>query len=477
MWGTALGIGPTALLMLAQFLYPFTPVFYGLYFVLVVPLAYAYVILQRRLVHLDLIINRTVVTFIVVLLTFAIATLPLILFAATFDLPADLVPLGGALATLAALLYPGLYRSVQRRVNRVLYGSFYDFATVTSDFARRLAQVTDRETLVSFMTQELPRQMGIRQAALLLAEEGELRLQDGDEPCALNGDDALCQALLAARRPLFAQHVGAPLASGRFAWAQLFAPLVFEEQLRGALVLGARTSGDVYSDQDVQILTTVAQQAALAYANVQLVEALRGLNRQLVYADEAHRKTVARDLHDTVLQQLFFIKQGLFRDQEHSQAVTLLEDAIQTLRSAIRNERPPLLDQGLQLALQGLVEETRQIVGAAPAIVWRNDAAGPLGFGDEQATALYRIAQEALANAIKHAGARTVTLTLESVGEAIRLCIADDGAGMPAAAAGAPGLHYGLVGIRERAAMIHAQLHVASTPGGGTRITVEVGTR
>ncbi len=159
-------------------------------------------------------------------------------------------------------------------------------------------------------------------------------------------DDELCRVLLDGRVPLRAPHLWgllSPVAQAhwqRFDWAQLFVPLIFENQFDGVLILGSRTTGDVYSDQDIQIIATIAHQGALAYANVRLVETLRGLHRQLVRADEAQRKQVARDLHDTVLQQLFFIKQGLFDSHTNAPLIGLLDDVIQTLRQTIRAQRP-----------------------------------------------------------------------------------------------------------------------------------------
>ena len=355
---------------------------------------------------------------------------------------------------------------------------------VNSRFSSRLAQAADRDTLVTLLSRDLARQMGIRRTALFLAEGDTLKqwLPDG-EPYSIAVDDELCRVLLDAGYPLRSSHLWEMLSPGtqarwqRFAWAQLFAPIVFEDRLRGLLVLGSRSSGDVYSDQDVQIVAAVAHQGALAYANVQLVEKLRGLARQAVREDEAQRKQVARDLHDTVLQQLFLIKQGLLRDREHLTLAGFLDDAIQTLRRTIREQHPPLLDQGLPMALKGLVEEMQRLAGTGPAISWLADGNGRLSLSDEQATALYRIVQEAVANALKHADAQHVAVTLDTAHDGVvRLCIADDGVGMPASAllAWADEHHYGLAGMQERATMINAELHVDSTPGEGTRVVVEV---
>lgn len=88
---------------------------------------------------------------------------------------------------------------------------------------------------------------------------------------------------------------------------------------------------------------------------------------------------------------------------------------------------------------------------------------------------LARIVQEAAHNAVRHGKARTVTVTIEFMPSAMRLVVADDGAGFaPASAAGAEGGHFGVQGMRERARKIGGELEVVSAPGQGTRITVTV---
>jgi signal transduction histidine kinase len=398
-------------------------------------------------------------------------------------LPLEFALVVGILLALLSLFMPRLYRTVQRWVDTVLYGCHYDFATVTASFSNRLAQAADREALVHLLKQDLAEQMGIRQSALFLLEEGGvLKLQPTDEePSVISADDALCQLLLTRGEPVRAASLWEVLSPSaqelwkRFRWGQLFVPLVFEGRMQGVLVLGSRHTGDMYSDGDVRIIGTVAQQGALAYTNVQLVETLRGLNRQLVRTDEAHRKRVTRDLHDTVLQHLFFVKQGLYQERDRGELTDLLEETIQSLRQTIHDQRPPLLEQGVWLALRGLVDEMREVAGPDIKMVWYSNVTERLSLAEEQATALYRIAQEALTNTVKHSGAKNITVVLErEAGGVIRLSITDDGVGMPLVAPGERDHHYGLAGMRERAAMIDARLSIASTQGEGTRVTVEL---
>jgi signal transduction histidine kinase len=99
----------------------------------------------------------------------------------------------------------------------------------------------------------------------------------------------------------------------------------------------------------------------------------------------------------------------------------------------------------------------------------------PLNLSEEQATALYRIAQEAVTNAIKHADATNIVMSVTAEEEILRLRIEDDGVGMqPTPTGRVAEYHYGLIGMQERAAMIEAQLDIISSPGEGTCVEVEI---
>lgn len=102
-------------------------------------------------------------------------------------------------------------------------------------------------------------------------------------------------------------------------------------------------------------------------------------------------------------------------------------------------------------------------------------ADGP-ALSDERRLALYRIAQEALNNAVQHAAARRVEVALALDGAALRLTVDDDGVGPPRADAldyAADG-HYGLLGMHERAVLLRADLAVSRGPLGGTRVALDV---
>lgn len=485
-WGMILGIGPFFVFTLLPYLLfgkEFLVGTFTILFLILLPLAYAYVIFQRKLLRLDFLINRILVWLTLILLLMTVSILLFGIFALLFELPSQITLYGGFVAVLIALPITSLSKVVQQKVDQVLYGGHYDFATVTSSMANQLAQTLDRGRLVELMTRYLPRQMGIQCASLLLVEEGYLVSQGGEMGQPMNIlDEPLCLELLKSHIPIRAEILWSTLDSSvreswrDFQWGQVFSPLVFENKLLALLILGQRLSGDIYSDEDLRIIATVTEQGALAAANILLFENQRTLARQLVRLDEEQRKQLASELHDTLLQELFFIKQGMHRDPDNPELLDYMEDSIQNLRRMIKTQRPPLLDQGLSLALEGLVMDMQRFADPSTSITWQSHITDPISLNDEQATSIFRIAQEALHNAIKHARAKNIAVSLEkNSGKALRLKISDDGRGIPQPSQNKHELnHFGQALMRERAMMIAAKLNIQSYPEQGTTVLLEV---
>ena len=487
-WGMILGFGPFFAFTLLPYIlfgqeYLAGP--YTILFLLILPLAYAYVIFQRKLLKVDFIINRIVVWFTLILLILIASILIFGLLVILFHLPTQLPIFGGLIAVLIALPFTSLSKVVQANVDRVLYGNHYDFITVTSNLSSRLAQPLDRNSLVELLTKNLPLQMGIQRAALFISVDNRLEIS-GINEIRLPAPDVeeLCQALLMYHRPIrVAQLFGNILSDHaqtglkEFDWVLVYTPLIAVDRLQGILLLGQRSSGDVYSDEDLRIIATVAEQGALASTNLMLVETLRGLAQQLVRSEEEQRKQLANDLHDTVLQDLFYIKQVLHKNPNNPELLDYLDGLIQNLRQMIKTQRPPLLDQGLPLALQGLVEDMQRRASSSTLITWQSNLDGILSLNDEQATSIFRIAQEALNNAIKHARAQRIEVKLEQdTHGVVQLQVRDNGIGVSGSDKDTkidPN-HFGWVLMQERAAMIGADLKIHTNLGEGTAVILEV---
>nr|MBA3329068.1 sensor histidine kinase [Solirubrobacterales bacterium] len=192
-------------------------------------------------------------------------------------------------------------------------------------------------------------------------------------------------------------------------------------------------------------------------------------------AQEAERARVARDLHDEVNQALTAVALRLRATAEQAppeladelaETQRLTGEAMRELVGLARELRPTALDDhGLLPALRTQVGE----VGRRFGIDARFAADGePPPLGEDEQIVVYRVVQEALSNAARHARARTVSVALVARdGARLRVLVADDGCGFDPATAGA-GL--GLEGMRERALLACASLDVRSAPGAGTTV-------
>jgi two-component system NarL family sensor kinase len=231
------------------------------------------------------------------------------------------------------------------------------------------------------------------------------------------------------------------------------------------------------------------------------------LIRQAISAQEAERRRIAFDLHDGVTTALASMSFHLSaadltvsevaahegsddatraRNLERARAELvsareLADLAYNQTRAAISGLHSLVLDDlGLVAAIESLVQMAGRDGGPTiDLVVDPNVTLDDLP--DHAAAALYRIAQEALANAVKHAEAERIVLSVRRVGDSIVLGCADDGVGFdPAERKAARGLgadggqHFGLSSIAERCAMIEASLRVESVPGRGTKLLVEL---
>ena len=209
---------------------------------------------------------------------------------------------------------------------------------------------------------------------------------------------------------------------------------------------------------------------------------LQALSNRMLEVQEAERRHLARELHDEIGQSLTAIKlnlEALARriDDEAARGLAgeiagIAGQVLEQVRRLSLDLRPPQLDDlGLRAALQWLVKRHRRedgpdIVLEAPEDLPRLDA--------QAETACFRIAQEALTNALRHAGATLVRIELHAEDGHCRLEVIDDGRGFDLASAQAHALRggsLGLVGMSERVALAGGEIQVASTPGEGTRLS------
>ncbi|MGE5407382.1 MAG: GAF domain-containing protein [Syntrophothermus sp.] len=260
----------------------------------------------------------------------------------------------------------------------------------------------------------------------------------------------------------------------------LIVPLLFRGRAVGVLVALDREAGGAdFDDEDLRLLQAFASSAATAVATAQTVEAER--LQQQVEIGERERRRWAQELHDDALQGLAAIRISLAaalqsgapeREARVAQAaedtVESLESQINELSRLINDLRPAALERlGLTGALEALADELGARGGfeVDAQIELRRELTG------EAERVVYRLAQEALNNVVKHADAHSASLSVADEDGMVRIAVEDDGVGFePGSAANGRGL----VGMRERVEMLGGDLKVSARAGAGTRVEARV---
>lgn len=259
----------------------------------------------------------------------------------------------------------------------------------------------------------------------------------------------------------------------------MWVPLVVRERAIGVLEIHDKEGPDArFSHDDFRLAETFAARAAVA---VELSQRMaRDALRRVVQAQELERRRLARELHDETGQALTSILLGLkpleeaLADHPARDALAELREhvvsALQDVRRLAVELRPAVLDDyGLVPALERLTESFAEPTGMR---VDFHSALGETRLPGEVETALYRVVQESLTNIVKHANARSVSVSVARRDSVVVAVIEDDGAGFDIRKVGEDGI--GLLGMRERLALIDGRLGIESRPGAGTTIVAEV---
>lgn len=218
-------------------------------------------------------------------------------------------------------------------------------------------------------------------------------------------------------------------------------------------------------------------------------EQVRALSGSLIYAQEDERQRIARELHDDTGQvlTLLLIRLKLLESQPGAEAIApqlaelrgIVTSAIDQVRRLALNLRPPTIDQlGLFPSLRSLVTTFSDAAGIETTLRLPRVK---VTLAPERTLAVYRVTQEALTNAAKHAGAQHVTVTVEATEHELHVVVADDGHGFApesllerARSQRAGGAGVGLFGMEERARLAGGSLQMYSAPGRGATVSLRV---
>jgi signal transduction histidine kinase len=269
----------------------------------------------------------------------------------------------------------------------------------------------------------------------------------------------------------------------RYVWMQgsqthseLTVPISVKGNIIGVLDIQS-DQRNTFDQNDLELMRSLANQAGVAIENARLYEQAK----QVAMLEERNR--LARELHDSVTQTLYGItlyaqaavgQLALGNLEQVAENLREIQDTSQEIlaemRLLIHELRPPVLERdGLVGALQARLSAVEGRAGLKTTL--KSDLAGRLPVAIEEG--LYRIAQEALNNVLKHAHALTITVSLSQSDKLVTMEIADDGVGFELERVKGQG-GMGLPAMQERAAALGGRLAVSSKPGEGARVVMEV---
>ncbi|MGZ8717150.1 MAG: GAF domain-containing protein [Gaiellaceae bacterium] len=354
----------------------------------------------------------------------------------------------------------------------------------TVAIAQALGGETDLNRILELIVKRGRALVGAHTLVIMLEQDGELVVAAGagKVPQGVNGQRMPIENTIAGRvlrsqrseRLVDARDTLRPSLAllGLQADSALLVPLAFRGRSVGVLVAFDHIGDDLEFDrEDERLLGAFAASAATAVATGKSVEEQR--LRQSIEASEQERRRWARELHDETLQSLaglrVLLASGLRGDEAElrsavGQAIENVGSEVANLRALIVELRPAALDEyGAGAAIESLVERTAAreglVVEASIDLAWeRGDE--PTRLVSEVESTLYRLVQECLTNATRHAGAERIVIEVTECDGWIGVSVRDDGRGFDPAEVGGKG--FGLTGMRERVELADGELTIDS---------------
>jgi len=442
----------------------------------ILPLAYLYSAFRRRLGDLEVRANRFFSIYLFVIFL-AIVELPLIVLFDQFNqIPSEVsaISLIVAVVTAAAFIwaYPVFEKYVERRIFDIPLPSknlleIYSNRITTSHSLSDLVRVIDEEIIPSLL---------IRQFVFLQLENGSIKVlsKTGIDESEIPTSQDVPNLLTQTGAYISPDHT---IEDPPHPWIRLILPLKLGEETIGFWLFGRRDPDDMYSQLEIPIIKSLANQTAVALSNILQTERLRAIHEANIDRNEQEKLRLSRDLHDSILNEIAAL---LIREDapvfspEFQQAFEALTER---LREIVSDLRPPTLNFGLKVALEDMADRLYERNQSTVRIVANIQTDGDCRYPEKVENHFYRIVQEGCENALKYSHANIIKITAKLEHDKIEIKIEDDGIGFDAGTSlkldeMLAHKHFGLAGMHERANLIGANVHVDSKSGQGTRIHV-----
>jgi len=459
----------------------------GILFAPLIPAAYFYITMRRRVGNLEEGLNRFIITlvFSVFLLSVNLAVVGLISLIIPDDATRLIVGIGAVV--IVGTVFSFFYGSFRQTVEKQFLGIQQSVDELVQSYGQRLVTRLSVEQLVNMLRDDVMPGLRIRQAALI-------RLHGIDKKNASAEVEVLCSVNVEPDDIPLPEYIKHLLdQAGRYrtppdegvvvwpcTWVRLVLPMKHEGQIIGVCLMGDRDPDNFYSQSEIPVLQALVDQTSLALVNIEQSELLLRLSRRSIAHREAERQNLAHELHDEVLAQMAVLAQSM---SEPSDAfIQAYQDAVQRIRDVISGLRPATLEQlGLHTALEELLDdltERSELMSDVEPILELDLNPERLRYDRDVELHIYRIVQQACYNVLEHANAHHLIIRGMFTPDSIAMEVIDDGDGFlngnrPDLVELLARKHYGLVTMHERADLIGAHVQIESAINVGTNVKID----
>lgn len=496
------------------------PAKFAFLFLVFIPVGYGYAIRQYQFIKLERYVSRSATTI------YVIGILCILYLYVTYSIPGLLrgSMLLNSLTNVVIIMglvvvYNPLYRRLQKFVDYLLYGGWYDYPMVVSQVVHTLETTTDIKALAETLSASIQKTMRVHWAYLLWQERHSRQTiaclaGDSEAPFLLDTLQLdrlqnINQYLQEKQHPTTNQMILRALKADTLSAVEqkvldyrlvhLWVPIRGLNNSLGILILGPKYGGDMFNAEDMEILDVVSRQASVIFQNAELIRELgekvqenEQYQKEIMRTREEERKHIARELHDRVIQELVGLKYQFAHmmsslplhhvypenNANNPQMLALQEEIgtlIHTTRLLCQDLRPAALDLGLVPSIRSLVNRFELESGIEAMLLVEGDRATAVS--EDIALCLFRCTGEALTNIRKHAAATQVNVSLFLQAKQVLLSITDDGSGFivpDRLGSLMEQNHFGLVGMRERVELLNGTFQITSTPSQGTCLEVAI---
>ncbi len=437
------------------------------------PLAYFYAALRRQFGGVELRFNRLFSGYVFIILLLTVLLPFLILLNSWITGPLSGIEIGILIMLIAVLLTALGYRPVQIFFNRYILGVSLPPENLLELYSEHITTSASFSELKNILEAKILPHLHVNQFVFVQVESGSAHILQTlgmhAENIPTQDSFSLLGSTAGKYRPIETISANDPLA-----WVRLAIELKVAGELVGLWLFGRRDPEDFYTQRDIILLQSLANQTAIALSNIQQTQRVLEMYQQDIGQREQERMRLALDLHDSVLNQLAVLQMQLDDSAITPQFAKAYDELTGRLREIVHDLRPAMLNYGLKPAFDELVEGLleRDDNGLQISLDLQPD---DNRYPAQMEQHLFRIVQEACENALRHGQARKISITGALLPDEINLTIADNGTGFDAGKGfELSGLlaqkHFGLAGMLERARMIGGNVSIDSSIATGTSV-------